>query len=107
MRKGGVGVQIVRDLVVRFNVRTRRKTANAFAMESEIVTSSDPIGSPLGKEEKLCARYRAGRWVIGDAIAIFQNDGFVIVRWGRGGGANGQRHSRKGLARHEAPGMRP
>ncbi len=68
---------------------TRHKTANAIAiaMESDIAVGRCPIGSPLGNEAELCARYGASRWAIREAIAIVQNDGLIIVRRGRGGGA--------------------
>lgn len=69
--------------------RPEHKMANAIAiaMENDIVAGRYLVGSPLGTEAELCARYSASRWVIREAVAIVQHDGLVTVRRGRGGGA--------------------
>lgn len=67
----------------------RRKTADkvATAIEQEIIAGRFAVGAPLGTEAALCARYGVSRWALREAIAIVQNDGLVVVRRGRGGGA--------------------
>jgi len=58
----------------------------AATIESEVVRAGWPVGSHIGTEEQLLARFGVGRAVLREAFRLLEHRGFASMRLGRNGG---------------------
>ncbi len=58
----------------------------AATIESDVIGAGWPVGSHIGTEEQLLARFGVGRAVLREAFRLLEHRGFASMRLGRNGG---------------------